>query len=64
DLRRPAMPVDWHGRTLVPMYHPGRQSTLHRPHAQQVGDWRRLGALLRERQILPALPNRYAARAT
>jgi uracil-DNA glycosylase family 4 len=37
---------DWHGRTLVPMYHPGRQSTLHRPQAQQEEDWRRLGAIV------------------
>jgi len=43
---------DWRGRTLVPMYHPSRQSTLHRPDAEQEEDWRRLGALLRAR--LPA----------
>jgi uracil-DNA glycosylase family 4 len=64
DLRCPAIAVGWQGRLLVPMYHPGRQSTLHRPHALQADDWRRLGALLREREILPAAPSRYAARAT
>jgi uracil-DNA glycosylase family 4 len=45
--RDAAMPVPWGGRTLVPMYHPSRQSTLHRAHADQEADWRRLGALLR-----------------
>lgn len=42
-----ARPVAWRDRTLVPMYHPSRQSTLHRPHDRQIADWRRLGALLR-----------------
>jgi uracil-DNA glycosylase family 4 len=42
-----ATPLRWCGRTLVPMYHPGVQSTLHRPHAVQEDDWRRLGALAR-----------------
>ena len=37
--------VPWRGSALVAMYHPGVQSTLHRPHAAQVEDWRRLGAL-------------------
>jgi uracil-DNA glycosylase len=41
-----ATAVAWRGRTLVPMYHPGRQSTLHRAQAAQEEDWRRLGALL------------------
>ncbi|MBF6599223.1 MAG: uracil-DNA glycosylase [Dehalococcoidia bacterium] len=41
-----ATPVSWRGRTLVPLYHPGRQSTLHRPQAAQEGDWRALGALV------------------
>ncbi|MEX0751093.1 MAG: uracil-DNA glycosylase [Dehalococcoidia bacterium] len=40
-------PVAWHGRWLVPMYHPGRQSTLHRAHDAQMQDWRRLGPLIR-----------------
>ncbi len=35
--------LPWSGRTLVPMYHPSRQSTLHRPQAAQEDDWRRLG---------------------
>ncbi len=38
----------WGNRTLVPMYHPSRQSTLHRPHAAQEQDWRQLGVLLRQ----------------
>ena len=38
-----ATALPWCGRTLVPMYHPSRQSTLHRPQAAQEDDWRRLG---------------------
>jgi uracil-DNA glycosylase len=41
----------WFGRTLVPLYHPGRQSTLHRADALQREDWRRLGELLEARQL-------------
>ena len=47
DIQLPrdvAVPVPWAGRTLVAMYHPSRQSTLHRSHALQVEDWRQLGA--------------------
>jgi DNA polymerase len=43
--RDAATVVPWRGRTLVPMYHPSRQSTLHRPQAAQEADWRRLGAI-------------------
>jgi DNA polymerase len=44
--------IDWRSpdgreRRLVPMYHPSIQSTLTRPHAQQLRDWRRLGRLWR-----------------
>jgi DNA polymerase len=35
------------GRTLVSLYHPSIQSTLTRPHDQQLADWRRLGAIVR-----------------
>jgi DNA polymerase len=35
----------WRGRTLVPLYHPSRQSTLHRPEAEQEADWQALGTL-------------------
>lgn len=53
DLARDvATPVAWRRRTLVPMYHPSRQSTLHRPHDEQVEDWRRLGAIA-HRYLLP-----------
>jgi uracil-DNA glycosylase family 4 len=46
DLPRDvASPVAWDNRILVPMYHPGRQSTLHRPHPQQEADWRRLATV-------------------
>ena len=30
-------------RLLIPLYHPSIQSTLTRPHGQQLADWRRLG---------------------
>jgi DNA polymerase len=39
--------VPWADRTLVPLYHPSVQSTLSRPHDQQLADWRALGRLLR-----------------
>jgi uracil-DNA glycosylase family 4 len=41
--------IAWNGRTLVPMYHPSQQSTLHRPHEDQVDDWRQLGNLIHDR---------------
>jgi uracil-DNA glycosylase family 4 len=40
-----ATPTPWSGRTLLPLYHPGRQSTVHRPHEHQEKDWRRLASL-------------------
>ena len=46
--------IPWRDRTLVPMYHPSRQSTLHRPHPAQENDWRRVGALLRTSIQSPA----------
>ncbi len=45
-LRRDvAQQLSWAGRVLVPLYHPSIQSTLHRPHQQQLADWRGLGRL-------------------
>ena len=41
-----ALTNPWMGRLVVPMYHPSRQSTLHRPQAAQEDDWRRLGTVL------------------
>ena len=38
---------DGRARTLVALYHPSIQSTLTRPHATQVKDWRRLGRIVR-----------------
>ena len=40
-------PINWAGRTLVPLYHPSIQATLTRPHERQRGDWRRLGRHVR-----------------
>jgi uracil-DNA glycosylase family 4 len=42
-----ARPLMWRGRVLVPMYHPGRQATLHRPQHLQESDWRDLGDIAR-----------------
>ncbi len=39
--------LPWQGRILVPMYHPSRQSTLHRPQSAQERDWIRLGDIVR-----------------
>jgi uracil-DNA glycosylase len=58
-LRDAGSVVGWQGRTLVPMYHPGRQSTLHRSHDGQEADWRRLGDFLRA--TLAANPNEHAS---
>jgi DNA polymerase len=38
--------VPWRRRLLIPLYHPGRRSTLHRAHALQESDWRAVGRLL------------------
>lgn len=46
-----ARELAWFGRTLVPLYHPGRQSTLHRADSLQRQDWRRLSELLERRQL-------------
>lgn len=42
-----AQPAGWFGRTLIPLYHPGRQAQLHRPWDRQLEDWRKLGHLVR-----------------
>ncbi|HEY8171751.1 MAG TPA: uracil-DNA glycosylase family protein [Dehalococcoidia bacterium] len=42
-----AAPTLWNARTLVPMYHPSRQSSLHRTEELQIADWRHLGAIVR-----------------
>lgn len=36
----------WHGRRLVPLYHPGPRALIHRPLSVQLEDYRRLGALV------------------
>jgi uracil-DNA glycosylase family 4 len=41
--------IPWRGRWLIPLYHPGPRAQLHRPFARQAEDFRRLGALLRQR---------------
>ncbi|HLB23833.1 MAG TPA: uracil-DNA glycosylase [Dehalococcoidia bacterium] len=41
-----ARPIPWRNRTLVPLYHPGRRSTLHRHHETQEHDWRILANIL------------------
>lgn len=44
--------VPWRGSVVVPLYHPGVRSTVHRPWDMQVRDWRELGRLLREELAL------------
>ncbi len=39
--------IPWHGRWLVPLYHPSPRAQLHRGFQQQIEDFRTLGALLR-----------------
>lgn len=39
-------PHHWHGRVLVPLYHPGPRARLHRPMQSQIEDFRRLGAIV------------------
>ena len=40
--------IAWHGRVLVPLYHPGPRALIHRPWAAQVGDYRALGEMARD----------------
>jgi uracil-DNA glycosylase family 4 len=40
--------IAWHGRVLVPLYHPGPRALIHRPWDVQVGDYRGLAQLLNE----------------
>lgn len=37
--------VEWLGRWMVPLYHPGRRALVHRDEAAQTEDWRRLGEM-------------------
>lgn len=45
-------PLPWHGRTLIPLYHPSPRTAARRPFEQQVEDFRRLGALVYRRLAL------------
>lgn len=46
-LRRDVgQPIPWHGRVLVPLYHPGPRALIHHPLAAQVEDYRRLATLI------------------
>jgi uracil-DNA glycosylase family 4 len=47
--------IAWHGRMLVPMYHPSRQSTLHRSQLEQEDDWRRLGRIVESMMREPTI---------
>lgn len=54
QLKRAAgVPAQWSGTWLVPMFHPGRQSTLHRPGDVQREDWRRVGRWLVDSRLVP-----------
>jgi len=39
--------IPWHGRWLVPLYHPSPRAQLHRAFSLQVEDFQRLGGLVR-----------------
>ncbi len=39
-------PLSWHGRILVPLYHPGSRASIYRPIAAQMKDYKRLGKLV------------------
>ena len=39
--------VPWRGMLVVPLYHPGARSAVHRPWDAQVRDWQHLGRLVR-----------------
>ena len=41
--------IPWHGRWLIPLYHPGPRAQLHRDFAEQAEDFKRLGERLRQR---------------
>ena len=43
-----AVPTNWNGRWLIPLYHPSPQAFMARPLARQLADYRELGRLLRE----------------
>ena len=36
----------WHGRFVLPLYHPGTRAMIQRPWADQRRDWKQLGTLL------------------
>ena len=44
-------PLEWHGRWLIPLYHPGPRAQLHRPFEAQLEDFRRLGKFLRSGKV-------------
>ena len=41
-----ATAVSWHGRNLVPLYHPGPRALIRRPLAQQAADYAILASLI------------------
>ena len=40
--------IEWAGRLLVPLYHPGRRALVHRGEALQQADWLRLSQIVRQ----------------
>jgi DNA polymerase len=39
-------PIQWWGRVLIPLYHPGPRARLHRAASAQVADFPRLGEVV------------------
>jgi len=53
-----AKPIEWHGRTLFPLYHPGPRALVHRPLAEQRADFAKLAKLVRSGKGDGAQPTR------
>lgn len=40
--------IEWRGRRLVPLYHPGPRALIHRPLSRQIEDYRRLATVIEQ----------------
>jgi uracil-DNA glycosylase len=53
-------PIPWHGRRLVPLYHPGARALIRRPLPLQRADYERLAALVAGQAGAARAPDRIA----
>jgi uracil-DNA glycosylase family 4 len=51
---RPGDAIEWAGRQLVALYHPGRRAIVHRSEVRQRQDWLALGLLVNGGRVEPA----------